>query len=158
MILSPTKYVAHVEEQLRARLAGQQVEAIALFQPKSPLTREMSKRDARRLAKRTAAFAVTADAVHVFGLKDRGYTNVGRVEEELATWPRAGLTVSTGRGRDVLRRGIDEPNIASPTVLANVTTADGWAVTLSASTLSKTANNINEAFVAVLQERPAAQP
>jgi hypothetical protein len=156
MFLSPTKYVEKVTSQLHERLKGQEVLAVALFQPKTALTAEMSKGDTRRLAKRSAAFAVTPEAVHVFGLKDRGYTNVGRVEEQLAVLPRAGMRVSTGRGADVLQ--LADNNIRLATNVVTLHLADGRSVQLSATVLSKTVNAINEGFVRVLTEGGAQSP
>jgi len=157
MFLSPTKYVEKVSGQLHERLKGQEVLAVALFQPKTALTAEMSKHDARRLAKHSVAFAVTPEAVYVFGLKDRGYTNIGRVEEQLAVFPRAGMRVTAGRGADVLQLA-DDNNIRLATNVVTLHLADGRSVQLSATVLSKTVNAINEGFVRVLTEGGAQSP
>lgn len=45
---------------------------------------------------RNVVMAVTDDAVHVFDFKPKGF-NI-KVKKEVATWPRAGITVTKGEG------------------------------------------------------------
>ncbi len=127
MILSPTKYMKKVADQLDQRVP-EQVLAMALFQPQSALTPATSKHQARAQSKRSFAFAVTPTSVHVFAVKDRGYFDTGRVKEEVAVWPRAGMRVATGKGRTVLQT----TDFAMPLAMELVTLrmADGFAVTL----------------------------
>jgi hypothetical protein len=116
-----------VNEQLHTRLS-EEVLAVALFQPQSALTPGTSKHQARKQSKRSFAFAVTPTSVHVFGLKDRGYFDTGRVKEEIAVWPRQGMRVATGKGRTNLQT----TDFAIPLAmeLVSLRMADGFAVTL----------------------------
>ena len=127
MILSPTKYMNKVTEQVHARLP-EEVLAVALFQPQSPLVPGQSKHQARTASKHSFAFAVTPTGVHAFGLQDRGYFDTGRVKEEIAVWPRQGMGVATGKGRTALQT----TDFAIPLSMELVTLrmADGFTVTL----------------------------
>src|SRR5204863_515414 len=91
MILSPTKYLNKVTEQVRARLP-EEVLAVALFQPQSPLVPGQSKHQARTASKHSFAFAVTPTGVHAFGLKDRGY-----FDGSTPSWRKRSRTSGTSR-------------------------------------------------------------
>ena len=127
MILSPTKYMNKVTEQVHARLS-EDVLAIALFQPQTALVPGQSRHQVRKQSKHTYVFAVTPSSVHAFGLKDRGYFDTGRVKEEIAVWPRQGMQVATGKGSTHL----DVGDFAMPLSMELVTLrmADGFVVTL----------------------------
>jgi len=127
VILSPTKYMNKVNEQVHRRVP-EEVLAWALFQPQTALVPGRSKHQVRKEARRTFVFAVTPTNVHAFRLKDRGYTDTGRLQEEIAVWPRAGMRVETGRGTTALN--LTDLSVPLSMKLVTLHLADGSSVTL----------------------------
>jgi len=127
VILSPTKYMDKVNGQVHQRVS-EEVLAWALLQPQTALVPGMSKHQVRKEAGRSFVFAVTPTSVHAFRLKDRGYTDTGRVQEEVAVWPRRGMRVETGRGTTTLN--LTDLNVPLGMRLVTLHLADGSSVTL----------------------------
>ncbi|MGH2710043.1 MAG: hypothetical protein ACRDH9_02425 [Actinomycetota bacterium] len=102
MILSPGKLIDKIESEVRVRL-GPGVEAVAFFTPRSPLAEGLSKREARQQQSRAAAFALTPDRIQAFSFKDRGWTGIGTIQEQLGSWPRSGVRVERSATEDRVR-------------------------------------------------------
>ncbi len=155
MILSPTKYMEKVNQQLNERVP-EQVLAWALMQPRTALVPGMSKHQIRKESGRSFAFAVTPTKVHAFRLKDRGYTDTGRLQEEIVVWPRQGMRVETGTGSTTLR--LTDVNVGLGMRLVTLHLADGSSVTLGIvlTIMRERMEKMVADFVAALETTPAA--
>ncbi len=144
MILSPAKLIDKVQEAVRSRL-GDGVEAVAFFVPRTALSEGMSKRDVARQGRRAAAFALTADRIHAFSFKDRGWGGVGSLEDELGSWPRTGARVATSTADEKIR--LEDSTMHVSRRLVTIVFADGRSITLAADEGVRQRQQLADTFI-----------
>ncbi len=144
MFPTPKKTLAALTEHCGARLS-EPVRAVGMFVPRSALSPGQSDRDVKRLAKQPVAVVVTPTGIHVFPFKVGAYTGKVSVQDEIASWPRAGVRVVTGSNVQTL--GGVEFNIGVKQNLVGLQFPDGHDVVFGYTPLGGTIREMEDAFV-----------
>jgi len=144
MFPTPKKTLAALTEHCGARLS-EPVRAVGMFVPRSALSPGQSDRDVKRLGKQPVAVVVTPTGIHVFPFKVGAYTGKVSVQDEIASWPRAGVRVVTGSNVQTL--GGVEFNIGVKQNLVGLQFPDGHDVVFGYTPLGGTIREMEDAFV-----------
>ena len=154
MFPTAKKTLAALTEGCQDRLS-EPVQALGMFMPRSALLPSQSDRDVKRLMKQPVAVAVTSTRIHVFPFKVGAYSGSVKMQDKIASWPRAGVRVVTGQGAKTLG-GIDF-NIGVTQNLIGLQFPDGHSVVFGYTPLGGTIREAEDTFVKELsRDAPSA--